>query len=207
MAPFLKTYLPVHLLAGVSAAMTLSAQAVISPFNASGGTPLSSSSVSEIISRFPSVFRKNEGQWPSDVLCRSVSAEGEKESHVNCFRGAAQVPDARDYSVVNYNHGYNNIDLRYYACDEKTEYDFVAEPGGNAQDVVTGCSGIVPLFVAQDHSLHIVTAFGGPEETTPVACQLINGDGMNDTFGGTGTGITDLQPATRQYMGHVTIVR
>lgn len=53
--------------------------------------------------------------------------------------------DVPQYSKVQYNNIYSNIDLLYYGNQQQLEYDFIVRPGASPSDIQVGFSGITGI--------------------------------------------------------------
>ena len=79
---------------------------------------------------------------------------------------------AHAYNRVTYKNVYPNIDWVVYVKNNKVEYDFVVNPGGDASQIRFKYDGATDLSVNADGNLSAKTPIGAVEEKKPYAEKL-----------------------------------
>ena len=94
-----------------------------------------------------------------DVLGKNtgVAAQGENEQQAktNYLVGSQDQwhQDVANYSAVRYNDIYDGVDLRYYGNQQQLEYDFLVNPGANANNIQLKFEGVQSATVADNGDL------------------------------------------------------
>lgn len=79
-----------------------------------------------------------------------------------------------DYETVVYKNIYNGIDVKYYGHHGQVKYDFIVEPGANANQILLNYKGIDKMSIKNGH-LFMESNFGTLVENSPYAYQWIDG--------------------------------
>jgi len=106
-----------------------------------------------------------------------VTAQTKESYYKNYFLGTDASKWASNVGVYNevfYTGLYNNIDLHVYTKDKNLEYDYIINPGGNANSIQIKYTGTDGLSIDKG-ILSIHTSLGIVSEQKPIAWQLING--------------------------------
>jgi Secretion system C-terminal sorting domain/Beta-propeller repeat len=109
---------------------------------------------------------------------------------------------AHSYNKVTYKNVYPNIDWVLYIRDNKVEYDFVVNPGGNVADIRVQYSGANALNLNNDGSIKATTPMGSISEHSPVAFETGSGRSVASSFKLNGN---VLSFATAPHSGSLTI--
>jgi hypothetical protein len=94
-----------------------------------------------------------------DVLGKNtdVAAQGENELQAtsNYLVGSQDQwhQDVANYSAVRYNDIYDGVDLRYYGNQQQLEYDFLVNPGADANNIQLKFEGVQSATVADNGDL------------------------------------------------------
>jgi hypothetical protein len=96
----------------------------------------------------------------------------------NYFVGDAanHATNVQSFNEVWYNNVYSNVDVRYYPSAEGAlEYDIIANPGFNPNDIAIKFDGIEKMELNAEGHLVLQTSVGAMDLPEPYAYQTING--------------------------------
>lgn len=110
---------------------------------------------------------------------QNVQIEGEnrKESVISFLYGkdaAKWIIHPPEYSAINYNNIYKNVDLKFYGAGNNLKYDFIVKPGADINSIKAYYEGVQRLSVNKNGELEIETLWNVQLQKSPVAWQLIN---------------------------------
>ena len=108
----------------------------------------------------------------------AMSGKGMQSSKTNYLLGNDRtkwVIDAPDYSLIQYNSIYENIDLQYYISGQMLKYDYILRPHANIGLIKMKYDGIENLKLNESGQLEILTKWGTLLEDVPYSYQIING--------------------------------
>lgn len=83
--------------------------------------------------------------------------------------------NAHEYEGVLYQEIYPDIDLKVYSSGQNLKYDFIVQPGGDANQIVGSYEGADKLYLDENGNLYCTTTVGELIEKRPYAYQFING--------------------------------
>ncbi len=106
-----------------------------------------------------------------------LQADSKSKHYYNYFIGSDPerwASAVHSYESVRYDNLYDGIDMQMYLKDEGVKYDFIIEPGANANDIKINYSYVDSVRI-KNQDLYVYHTIGHLKETRPFAYQIING--------------------------------